>query len=312
MKNLSSVKHPPKPDFICIGMQKSGTNWLYDQLNSHPSFTLPPVKELHFFDRGFNFERAYPKFETTVKRAIAQDKVTQADFEFFRRALLTPSARRQERAQIDFTSDRKNSIGKIEKFAPDETSLKWYGELFRFVTADQLTGDITPAYSTLDENEVRQVFESFPDTKILLGIRRPVERVWSQICQGLRRGDTFSSDDAVDPDQVYKLIMGNERFVERSFPSRIFERWEKFYGSKVHPYFFEDLVENPVSLRGELLGIFGLEDQEESFTLAAESDRKSGNKRLEMPSAVRDRLESLFEKEIDSLKARFPQARRHW
>ena len=38
------------PDFICVGAQKAGTRWLYDQLAFHPEFWMPPVKELHFFD----------------------------------------------------------------------------------------------------------------------------------------------------------------------------------------------------------------------------------------------------------------------
>src|SRR5215469_17740999 len=39
------------PDFICIGMPKAGTGWLYDQLSHHPDFWMPPVKELHYLHR---------------------------------------------------------------------------------------------------------------------------------------------------------------------------------------------------------------------------------------------------------------------
>jgi hypothetical protein len=42
----------PKPDFLCIGAQKAGTRWLYDQVAAHPGAWLPPIKELHFFNRG--------------------------------------------------------------------------------------------------------------------------------------------------------------------------------------------------------------------------------------------------------------------
>jgi hypothetical protein len=38
------------PDFVCIGTQKSGTTWLYDNLLEHPSVCMPPVKEVRFFD----------------------------------------------------------------------------------------------------------------------------------------------------------------------------------------------------------------------------------------------------------------------
>ena len=35
------------PDFLCVGAQKGGTSWLYRQLEAHPDFWMPPVKELH-------------------------------------------------------------------------------------------------------------------------------------------------------------------------------------------------------------------------------------------------------------------------
>src|SRR5438132_13721254 len=38
------------PDFLCVGAQKAGTSWLYRQLERHPDFWMPPVKELHYFD----------------------------------------------------------------------------------------------------------------------------------------------------------------------------------------------------------------------------------------------------------------------
>jgi hypothetical protein len=36
------------PDFICVGVQKAGTTWLYEQLCSHPQVFMPK-KELDFF-----------------------------------------------------------------------------------------------------------------------------------------------------------------------------------------------------------------------------------------------------------------------
>src|SRR5215472_17512260 len=40
-----------RPDFLCVGAHKGGTTWLYQQLDSHPDFWMPPLKELHYFDQ---------------------------------------------------------------------------------------------------------------------------------------------------------------------------------------------------------------------------------------------------------------------
>jgi hypothetical protein len=41
----------PHPDFLCVGAQKTGTSWLYQQLAEHPDFWMPPLKELHYFNQ---------------------------------------------------------------------------------------------------------------------------------------------------------------------------------------------------------------------------------------------------------------------
>src|SRR5215471_17299234 len=46
------------PDFLCVGAHKAGTTWLYRQLDSHPDFWMPPVKELHYFDQLSRVQRA--------------------------------------------------------------------------------------------------------------------------------------------------------------------------------------------------------------------------------------------------------------
>src|SRR6476659_2320083 len=107
------------PDFLCIGAQKAGTGWLYEQLRSHPDFWMPPVKELHYFDR---FWRS-PRVSAAEKRR---------------------TARRNARGERDerLLSDRERVC------ALSEIDLPGYAEPFD--PKDKLlSGDITPGYSTL-------------------------------------------------------------------------------------------------------------------------------------------------------------------
>ncbi len=45
------------PNFLVIGAEKSGTTWLKHVLNEHPDIFVPPIKEVHFFDKDENFEK---------------------------------------------------------------------------------------------------------------------------------------------------------------------------------------------------------------------------------------------------------------
>src|SRR5678815_3591458 len=46
------------PDFLCVGVHKGGTTWLYQQFDSHPDFWMPPLKELHYFDQLSRVQRS--------------------------------------------------------------------------------------------------------------------------------------------------------------------------------------------------------------------------------------------------------------
>src|SRR5215210_2387932 len=48
---MSQSGGPRGPDFLVIGAQRAGTTWLHRVLRQHPKLWLPPVKELHYFDK---------------------------------------------------------------------------------------------------------------------------------------------------------------------------------------------------------------------------------------------------------------------
>ena len=50
-KSLTASPVTHVPDFLCVGAQKAGTSWLYRQLEPHPDFWMPPVKEFHYLDQ---------------------------------------------------------------------------------------------------------------------------------------------------------------------------------------------------------------------------------------------------------------------
>src|SRR3990167_6878869 len=39
---------------LCVGAQKSGTTWLYAQLENHPEISFSDVKEVHYFNTIHN------------------------------------------------------------------------------------------------------------------------------------------------------------------------------------------------------------------------------------------------------------------
>ena len=124
------------PQFLCIGAQKAGTTWLYQNLKSHPDVWLPPIKELHFFDDGTP-KGIFRGYWSNIQRA--NQKEAWRNIVFLLKLSLLPKTMRS------------------------------YGKLFPEIK-EQISGEITPAYARLDEGIVRQLHRLMPEIKIIYGL----------------------------------------------------------------------------------------------------------------------------------------------
>ncbi|MGI9569745.1 MAG: hypothetical protein ACR2PH_08415, partial [Desulfobulbia bacterium] len=56
-----------KPDFIAIGPPKTGTTWIYKNLEAHPEVWMPPDKEIrHFWEKVFTDESSYKERRSSL------------------------------------------------------------------------------------------------------------------------------------------------------------------------------------------------------------------------------------------------------
>jgi Sulfotransferase domain len=53
------------PNFLCAGVQKSGTTLLAEILRQHPDIFIPETKEAHFFDHDERFARGVEWYQST-------------------------------------------------------------------------------------------------------------------------------------------------------------------------------------------------------------------------------------------------------
>jgi len=145
------------PHFLGIGVPKAGTTWLYENLRQHPQIWLPPIKEIHYFDRS--------------RRPYLLDSIARNSQQ---RYLL----RRWLKPALSNLAKHPRNLGWHMRFFAGVRTEHWYESLFR-PDEGQLTGDITPTYSVLPEYKVAQVAELLPNVKLILILRDPIERIWS-------------------------------------------------------------------------------------------------------------------------------------
>ncbi len=261
------------PDFLCEGAQKAGTSWLYRQQEPHPDFWMPPVKELHYLDTLNRTKRFH-------------------------------APRCKDGCDVCFLESMKNLS------AQSYIDLQNYGELFRHKAA-LLSGDISPAYSTLNDEVIERVVNYFPNLKVIFLARDPVERAWSQLSMGVRLG-MISRFDATDAEEVIRNLL-NPGALARSHPSKTVARWKRYVRPELfRVYFFDDLKQDPAELRRSIFHFLGGDPNKPSGRLKAEHNSDAGGHKLPLTAQVRARMAKFFEQELKACAAQLGGPARKW
>jgi len=263
----------PGPDFLCIGAHKAGSTWLYQQLDSHPDFWMPPVKELHYLDQL-----------SRVQRAAGPRCRDERDRRFL---------------------ERLQSLS-----AEPGIDLENYGRLFE-PKASLLSGDISPNYSTLGNKVIRQVVGYFPNLKVMFLARDPVERVWSHLSMEVhyRQIEPF---DVTNIDEVNRNLLRRGMLL-RSYPSAVVARWKRYvHPAQFRVYFFDDLQSNPAELRRSILCFLGADPDKPGSRLTADYNSWTKMEKLPLTDKVRSRLAKFFKKELKTCAARLGGPAREW
>ena len=262
-----------RPDFLCVGVHKGGTTWLYQQLDSHPDFWMPPLKELHYFDQLSRVQRS-------------------------------SSSRCRDERDLCFLE----SINSLS--AKPHIDLEHYARLFE-PKGPLLSGDISPNYSTLSDEVIRRVIRYFPNLKVIFLARDPVERVWSHLSMEVRYHQ-IEPFDVTDIDEVNRKLLRRGMLL-RSYPSAVVARWKRYVRPEnFRVYFFDDLKENPAELRRSILDFLGADPNKSGSRVPADYNSWARMDKLVLTDKVRSHLAQFFKKELKTCAARLGGPARDW
>jgi hypothetical protein len=262
----------PRPDFFCVGAQKGGTSWLYQQLDSHPDFWMPPVKELHYFDKLSRTKTAPPRPRN------------ERDIYF-----LEHIKRLSARSYID---------------------LENYGRLFE-PKGSLLSGDISPTYSMLSDEVIERIVSHFPNLKVIFLARDPVGRAWSQLSMGVRLG-MIRPFDVTDSEEVIQNLLNPGVLLLSYPSKIVARWKRHVHPDRFRVYFFDDLERNPTELRRSTLGFLGADPDKSSGRLRADYNSDVGKKKLKLIDKVRSRVAHFFKDELQDCAADLGGPARDW
>jgi hypothetical protein len=266
------------PDFLCIGAQKAGTSWLNNVLLEHPQVFMPPVNELHFFDRVRN--------EAPLRRR-------QVDL-----------ARKQIRLEEEKgdAADRAYLAYLRHLLSFSNTTLEWYKAAYAWPVADGvMKGDITPSYLELPRKRVALARELLGPAKLILIIRRPMDRLLSQLRMWAARADR--ADVPQSDEEWLQLLAEMMEKSERGGYERGVNLWRSQFGTEnllVLPY--GDMRSNPRHMIERIEDHLGI-IRHDGYTLLATHIHATW--KMTVPDVVVAAVASLCSGEDDFIRREF-------
>lgn len=220
------------PNFFLVGAPKCGTTSLYFYLDQHPQIYMSPLKEPHFL----------------------ADEIRLVNFtEPFRRMAEEKLAGLSEYLAGDMSS--KFSAGPIERWED-------YLRLFRNAKDHLVRGDASTCY-LWSPTAARNIAVRFPGAKIVIVLRNPVDRAFSQYLHML----TFADDEISFRAYVERCLQSSSRQFGELYPFLYFG----FYANQVERYlnlfprdgvrivWYEDYQRDPVSVFKEMFRFLGVD-----------------------------------------------------
>jgi len=269
-----------KVDFLGIGVQKSASTWLWANLKEHPDIWMPPRKELHYFDRLLKYPS--PSFLATssvLKRFISRKEHDS----LYRKKLV------EEFYQAYKEKNREKITWLIDYYLKNCND-RWYQKLFKYGSG-YTKGEITPAYSILDIEDIRHIKRLFPEIRILLTLRNPIERAWSQVKFYVTRDiHKLSSKN----EQALIDFLNSPRQTMRSDYIKIVNDWRAVFGDNLHIGYYDEILENPNLYLKKIYNFLGISSEYGVFL----NKRINESLQLEIPKKISDFLHKKYDKEI--------------
>ncbi len=242
------------PHFLGIGAQRAGTTWVHSMLSSNPAVWLPPMKELHFFDA--------PGGRRPLRRRRLLALLREPDW--------AGALRGGPHAPADLAAMTRYELAALT----GRLDLRHYRALFRrAAAAGRVTGEITPAYSTLPPARVREVREALgPGLRAFMVLRDPVDRMWSQATKDAPRGP----GGTLDLGRCAAFVAG-EACRARTRYAQALETWGAVLGEEnVLAVHFDEIAERPAELMRRLEAFLGVPREIPAEILPAMNSYQAG------------------------------------
>lgn len=221
------------PNFFIVGAPKAGTTSLYHYLDQHPQVYMSAIKEPHFFAAEIREESFDPK----LRRGNESDKRGLGEF------LAGPM--------------------REKRFSGIVADWEDYLRLFANANNESALGEASACY-LWSPTAAERIAGRIPDAKILVMLRDPAERAFSQYLHSLGNGAVgWSFREHIQRNLLDRSgqLSVHYPFLEFGFYSEQLARYLERFGQNVWVGFHEDLKNRPLEVYQGICRFLGVTDE---------------------------------------------------
>jgi hypothetical protein len=224
---------PPRlPNFFIVGAPKAGTTSLYYYLGQHPEIYISPIKEPHYFAAEMRAEN----FEPKLRRRIARETRGLAKF---------LSGPMREMRFGGLVADREN-----------------YLRLFANAGAERVLGEASACY-LWSPTAAERIASEIPAARIIVLLRDPAERAFSQYLHGVANGEIrWSFREHIQRNLRHRSgqLAIHYPFLEFGLYYEQLRRYREHFGKNVWIGFHDDFLSRPLSVYLDICRFLGVEE----------------------------------------------------
>jgi hypothetical protein len=250
------------PDFFIVGPQRTGTSWLYTHLRFHPDILLSRPKEIFFFS----------SLKSRDPRRFVTDHLDWY-LRFFRDPVWLWAIK---------------------------TSVCMYRH--HRIYRPRVRGESTASYASLAPDVIDDIVRLNPAIRVILMVRNPVERAWSDAKYYFERRQRRIAD--VPPGELKAFFM-DEYQLSCSRYSENYDNWStRLLPGHLFLGRFDDIALHPERILLDIMRFLGARDNP-SYVDSSVNRPVNTTSVSRISAEHRKFLEELFRDELDRLRDRF-------
>lgn len=220
-----------EPNFFVIGAAKCGTTTLYDFLDQHPEVYMSPIKEPHHFSKDIVMENFTDEYKLYLNsRNFKLEEFLNSDF----------TTKMWDWYIADFNQ---------------------YIKLFKKVSNEKAVGEISNGY-LFSSVAAKEIKAKYPNAKIVMLLRNPMDRAYSHYLANLRDGRTtlsFKEELIADNKKQRKGWCISHCYTEMGMYSEQIKRFtDTFDKEQIKIFLNDDFKKDPEAIAKDLFTFLGV------------------------------------------------------